>query len=123
MRIVTIQNRVVWDNINNTGVHEVEDNKTKYNHYKATYDVMRDLMAEKLGENVLPVWGIAKAHVQDPIPDINWEHYVGMGHTTGEDVILLELEIDESKALVMDYYHWTDFMYFFRIRTRRRCRT
>lgn len=112
MRVVTIQHKDVLDIINRRGAYWVDQSKSQYDSYSETYDVMKELMRTVTGEEVLPIWCFSKVHDIEPSTDINWEYYDGKGANIDENSVLLELEIEESKAVITNYYNWTDYMYY-----------
>ena len=112
MRIITIQNKKVSEIIRKEGIYVVDRDKSQYNSYGASYEKMRSLMGKHLNIKTLPIWGFLKIHDMTPSLDLNCPYYIGKGAIIDENSVLLELEVDESMALIMDYYKWTDYMYF-----------
>lgn len=112
MRVITIQHKDVLNILEQEGIYWVDQCKSSYKNYKPSYDKMMKLMEEKLGVQLLPIWCFSKVQGMEPSTDINWENYIGKGCPLDENSVLLELEVDETNALIMDYYQWTDYMFF-----------
>ena len=112
MKVVTIQHKNVLDILRQEGIYWVDQYRSDYKGFKPTYDKMMILMEEKIGVKLLPIWCFSRVQGMEPSTNLNWENYKGKGCPIDETSVLFELEVDEINALIMDYYQWTDYMYF-----------
>lgn len=112
MRVVTIQDKQVLEDLLRSGIYIVDIYKSKYKQYEESYRTMKELMDKHLGIRTLPIWGFNKVQGMVPPIDLDWEYYKGKGVDITPNSVIMELEVDERNMLIMDYYQWTDYMYF-----------
>lgn len=113
MRVITIQDEGVLKVLEEKGYYIVDKEKSDYKFYGESYDIMIKLIYEKYNIEALPIWGFSKVQGLEPENDLRWDYYKGKGgDKRRDDEVLIELEIDDNDGISMNYYEWTDIMYY-----------
>lgn len=99
MKLVTIQHKNVIETLNKQGVYHASYSKLKYKHYVKQYKNL----AEYCGFSYCPIFCT---------PITNTSAIESSGIYEDDEYVKLYLEIPDSRCVELDYYEWSDYLYY-----------
>lgn len=99
MKLVTIQHKSILETLNKQGVYHASYSKLKYKHYVKQYKNL----AKYCGFSYCPIFCT---------PIRNTTAIESSGIYEDDEYVKLYLEIPDSRCVELDYYEWSDYLYY-----------